>query len=111
MTDVSKLRVVTLAMVRFVLKSKRLSRKGPSHGHFPDGIHVMVAVDVAQVSEIDRILGRLLGMAGKAQGRDLEAAPTGLIRQLRGQAPLRLPPTEPPPGEDQAENFPRREDS
>ena len=85
--------------------------KGAVHGHFTDRFHIVVAVDVAQVDQIHRVFRRLLGMAGKAKGPDLEGAPAGLVRRLRGQAPFRLPSPEPPPGEDQAENFPRREDS
>ena len=49
-------------------------------------------------------------MAGEAEGLDLEIAPANLVR-VRGQVPLRLPALDPPPGEDQAVDDPRLEDS
>ena len=63
------------------------------------------------MAQIHRVLRCLLGMARKADGPDVEIAPASLIRQIRGQAPLRLSSPYPPPSEDQAENFLCLEDS
>ena len=110
-TEVSKVRFATLAMLSGRPEVETGLETVAVHGHFLDGAYVVVAMDVAQVGEIHRVFRRLLGMAGKAERPDLEAGPAGLVRRHRGQAPLRLPPPEPPPGEDQAENFPRLEDT
>ena len=50
-------------------------------------------------------------MPGEAEGPNLEVGPRGLVRRIRGQAPLRRTPPDAPPGEDEAENFLCLEDS
>ena len=72
--------------------------------------HVAVAVDVAQMGHVDRILRRLLGVTGEAQGADLLPAPAGIVGRAAVQTPLRLAPADAPPGEDQAADLPRLED-
>ena len=81
------------------------------HRHFLDGVHVVVAMHVPQVGYFHGVLGRLLRVAGKAEGVDLEVAPADLVQWIFVQTPLRLPSTDPPPDEDQAEKFSCVEDS
>ena len=75
------------------------------HQHLVDATHAVVAVDVAKVGPIHRVLRGLLGMARKAEGLDLMVAPAGLVRWIRVQAPLRRPSLDPPSGEDEAANL------
>ena len=93
------------------LKSKQLTRRAPSTVADPTGFHVVVAVHVAQVGQVHRVLCRLLRVAGKPEGLDFKVAPLVSCRRLFGQVPLRRASVDAPPGEDEAENLPRGEDA
>ena len=54
---------------------------------------------------IHRVLRCLLGVAGNADGPEIEVAPVGFVPRNGGQAPLRRSSLDPPPSKDQAVNF------
>ena len=78
----------------------------PVHRQRIGAAHAVVAVDVAQMGEIDGVLCRFLGMAGKSRGPDVEAGIAGLVRRFSGQVPLRGPSADAPPGKDQPGDVP-----
>ena len=78
---------------------------GPVNRHRANRLHVVVAVNRTQVGEVHGVLGGLLGVALEAEGAERHTAPIGPVGWISGQAPLRLPAADPPPGEDQPQNL------
>ena len=81
---------------------------GALHLDGADPVHAAEAVHVAQVSVVDGVLGRLLGMPREPDAPGLELAPVVPGRFFR-EAPLRRPSAQPPPGEDETQDFARLE--
>ena len=81
---------------------------GAFHLDGSDPVHAAVAVHVAQVSVVDGVLGRLLGMPREPDAPGFEVAPVVPGRFFR-EAPLWRPSAGPPPGEDEAQDFARLE--
>ena len=62
------------------------SEVGPVYRHLSDAVHVAVPVDVEQVGQVHRVLRRILGMPGEAEGpdRDGRSSRSGLTGQWAG---------------------------
>ena len=79
---------------------------GAVHRDRTDGMHIIVAVHVAEVSKIHGVLPRLLGMALEAEVPERRLAPLGGRGRGRGKVPGRRPAAAAEPGEDEAEDLP-----
>ena len=91
------------------LNSKKALEAGAFHRDRPHPAHVIVAVDITQVCQVDRILGCFLGMAGESESLVADFAPVGSGRWILGKVPLRRASVVSPPGENQVVHYPRLE--
>ena len=78
---------------------------GTIHRYRTDRLHFVVAVYVAQVSQVHGVLGCFLGMASEPEYVESQFTPLLFSGWLGWQLPLWRPAADPEPGEDHAEDL------